>query len=185
MWPAEITFLRFIVWCTFLSSLTLRNVRKINTNDIWKQQIYLKNVAADDSSSKRHPGFDLHEAATMLFEFPCLQTRVGPMMLKSVDRRCLSQQAYVRSCTIVTVRRGMALFEHDTQLSVSDQREACMLVALWRNVTSRSVPLGETPSQVWVITLCCRCFKNLRRSVSFVRIDDRRFHIRRYVHWTC
>jgi hypothetical protein len=93
-----------------LSSLTLGNRRKINTDGIWKQQIYQNNAATDDSSPKGHAGFDLHEAAMMLFEFPCLQTRVWPMTFKSAHRQCSSQQAYVRSYTIVTDRRGIELF---------------------------------------------------------------------------
>jgi len=143
-------------------------------------------AASNDPSPKPHASFDLHEAATKLLEFPCSPTRVGPMSFKSVDRQCSSPQAYVRSCTIVTDRRGAQLFvwtRHTIKCQWS-KGSLCACDALTRRSVIL-VPLGEIPNQVWVITLCWWCFKNLCWSESFVQIEERRFNTRRHAYWTC
>jgi len=185
MWPTELYLRRLIVVLIPISSLTLWNIQKPYTEGSWKQHASQSTAASNDPSPKPHASFDLHEASTKLFAFPCSPTRVGPMSFKSVDRQCSSPQAYVRSCTIVTDRRGIQLFvwtRHTIKCQWS-KGSLCACDALTRRSVIL-VPLGEIPSQVWVITLCCWCFKNLCRSESFVQIEERRFNTRRYVYWT-
>lgn len=111
MWPTEL-YLPSLDGIFFISvsSLTLRNTQKPYTEGICKQHVSQSNAASNDPPPKPHGSFDLHEAATKLFEFPCSPTRVGPMSFKSVDRQCSSPQAYVRSCVTVTDRTGIQLF---------------------------------------------------------------------------
>jgi len=153
----KFTSSRFIVFLISIPFVTLRNIQKPYTEGIWKQHVSQSNAASNDPSPKlHHASFDLHETATELFESPCSPTRVGPMSFKSVDRQCSSPQAYVRSCAIVTDRRGIQLFVwtcHTIKCQWS-KGSLCACDALTRrNVIL--VPLGEIPSQVWVITLCC------------------------------